>query len=287
MTQTKIHEVLHRASLFLEKANREPKVAEILIRHHLGLSRQEWLLALRDPISEEKQIQIEADIKKHAETGIPVQHLTESEEFYGRIFQVNKHVLIPRPETEELVLAIKDYLAAQTGPVRVVDIGTGSGVIAITLALELNHAEVFATDISAEALQIAKQNADQWEADVSFLEGDFLSPVIHETTPFDVIVSNPPYIAKSEAAALSDTVRDFDPELALFAEEDGLAAYHMIIEQVKQLPLKKDTLLAFEIGHTQGESVKKRIQQVFPGSHVEIKQDINGKDRMVFASHLN
>lgn len=287
MTQTKIHEVLHRASLFLEKANREPKVAEILIRHHLGLSRQEWLLALRDPISEEKQMQIEADIKKHAETGIPVQHLTGYEEFYGRVFQVNKDVLIPRPETEELVLAVKEYLGAKTEPVRVVDIGTGSGIIAITLALELNHAEIVATDISAEALQVAKQNAQQWKADVSFLQGNFLSPIIQETTPFDVIVSNPPYIAESEAALLSDTVRDFDPELALFAEEDGLAAYHMIIGQVKQLPLKKDTLLAFEIGHTQGELVKKRIQQVFPDSQVEIKQDINGKDRMVLASHLS
>lgn len=287
MTQTKIYEVLNWASLFLEEADREPKVAEILIRHHLELSRQEWLLSLREPIPEDKLMQIKADIKKHAETGIPVQHLTGYEEFYGRSFQVSKDVLIPRPETEELVLAVKDYLTSKQEPVRIIDIGTGSGIIAVTLALELDNAKIFATDISEKALQVAGQNANQLKADVSFLKGNFLSPVISETAPFDVIVSNPPYIARSEAADLSDTVRDFDPELALFAEEDGLAAYHMIIEQVKKMPLKQNTLLAFEIGHTQGELVKERIQQVFPDSHVEIRQDINGKDRILFATHLS
>ncbi|GGP15210.1 peptide chain release factor N(5)-glutamine methyltransferase [Oceanobacillus neutriphilus] len=288
MTQTKIYEVLNWASLFLDEADREPKVAEILIRHHLGLSRQEWLLSLREPIPEDKLIQIKADIKKHAETGVPVQHLTGYEEFYGRSFQVNRDVLIPRPETEELVLAVKEYLASKRGePVRIVDIGTGSGIIAVTLALELDNTEVFATDISERALKVAEQNADQLHANVSFRQGNFLSPLINETAPFDVIVSNPPYIAKSEASELSDTVRDFDPELALFAEEDGLAAYHMIMEQVKQMPLKEGTLLAFEIGYTQGRSVKELIQQVFPDSHVEIRQDINGKDRIVLATHLN
>ncbi|MFD1416382.1 peptide chain release factor N(5)-glutamine methyltransferase [Oceanobacillus jeddahense] len=287
MTETKIYEVLNWASLFLEKANREPKVAEILIQHHLGLSKQEWLLSLRNPISEEKHMQIKADIKKHAETGIPVQHLTGYEAFYGRSFEVNKNVLIPRPETEELILAIKEYIGSETDPVRIVDIGTGSGIIAITLALEFGTAEVFATDISSEALQVAKRNADQLKADVSFMKGDFLSPLMNETIPFDVIVSNPPYIAKSEAVELSDTVRNFDPELALFAEEDGLAAYYMIMAQVKEMPLKQGTLLAFEIGHTQGKRVKERIQHIFPDSHVEIKKDINGKDRIILASHLS
>ncbi|WP_080872348.1 peptide chain release factor N(5)-glutamine methyltransferase [Oceanobacillus timonensis] len=287
MSQTKIYEVLNWASLFLEKAGREPKVAEILIQHHLGLSRQEWLLALRDPIPEDKQKQIAADIRKHAETGIPVQHLTGHEAFYGRTFQVNKDVLIPRPETEELVLAVKEYLGVKAEPVRIVDVGTGSGVIAITLALEWKHAAVFATDISAGALQIAEQNAIQLQADVTFLQGDFLAPLLHDTNPFDVIVSNPPYIAKSEAQALSDTVRDFDPELALFAEADGMAAYLKIIQQMKRMPLKQDTLLALEIGHTQGELVEQYIKQAFPGSHVEIKQDINGKDRIVLATHFS
>ncbi|MCT1901187.1 peptide chain release factor N(5)-glutamine methyltransferase [Oceanobacillus sojae] len=288
MTKTKIYEVLNWASLFLEQANREPKVAEILIRHHLGLSRQEWLLSLREPIPEDKLRKIKADIKKHAETGIPVQHLTGYEEFYGRSFQVNRDVLIPRPETEELVLAVKEYLASKRRePVRIADIGTGSGIIAVTLALELDNAEVFATDISEKALKVAAQNAARLHANISFRQGNFLSPVINETAPFDVIVSNPPYIAKSEAQELSDTVRNFDPELALFAEEDGLAAYYMIIEQVKQMNLKEDTLLALEIGYTQGKPVKERIQQVFPDSHVEVRQDINGKDRIVLATHLN
>lgn len=288
MTQMKIYEVLNWASLFLEEANRESKVAEILIRHHLGLSRQEWLLSLREPIPEDKLIQIKTDIKKHAETGIPVQHLTGYEEFYGRSFQVNRDVLIPRPETEELVAAVKEYLASKRGePVRIVDIGTGSGIIAVTLALELDNAEVFATDISERALKVAEQNAAQLHAKISFWQGNFLSPLMKETTSFDVIVSNPPYIAKSEASELSDTVRNFDPELALFAEEDGMEAYYRIIEQVKQMPLKEDTLLAFEIGYTQGELVKEYIQQVFPDSHVKIRQDINGKDRIVLATHLN
>ncbi|WP_152656873.1 peptide chain release factor N(5)-glutamine methyltransferase [Oceanobacillus sp. CFH 90083] len=286
MTQTKIYEALNWASLFLEEANREPKVAEILIRYHLGLSRQEWLLSLREPIPEDKLTQIKAAIIEHVETGVPVQHLTGYEEFYGRSFQVSKDVLIPRPETEELVLAVKEYLALKQAPVRIADIGTGSGIIAVTLALELGNASVFATDISDKALKIAEQNAKQLKADISFLKGNFLTPLMNETMPFDVIVSNPPYIAKSEAPELSDTVRDFDPDLALFAEEDGMAAYYKIIEQLRQMPLKEDTLLAFEIGYTQGELVKEQIWQVFPDSHVEIKKDINGKDRIVFATHL-
>ncbi|MFD1064511.1 peptide chain release factor N(5)-glutamine methyltransferase [Oceanobacillus locisalsi] len=284
MSQTKIYEVLQWASLFLEKADREPKVAELLIQHHLGLSRQEWLFALRDPMPEDKQEQITADIKKHAETGIPVQHLTGHEAFYGRSFQVNKNVLIPRPETEELVLAVKEHVGLKSEPVRIADIGTGSGVIAITLALELEHAAVFATDISAEALQVAEQNARQLKADVTFRQGDFLTPLLDEVDPLDVIVSNPPYIATSDIQELSDTVRDFDPELALFAEAEGMAAYYKMIEQMKQMPLKPYTLLAFEIGYTQGKLVKQHIELTFPESHVEIKQDINGKDRIVLAT---
>lgn len=287
MPEQKIYEVLQRASLFLEKANREPKVAEILIRHHLRLSRQEWLLSLRETIPEAKVEQIERDIQNHAATGVPVQHLTGIEAFYGRSFRVNEHVLIPRPETEELVQAVIERLSSDGQPLRIADIGTGSGVIAITLALELNNAQVFATDISEAALQVARQNAEKLHADVTFCQGDFLSPFIHAQKPFDIIVSNPPYIAKSEASELSDTVRDFDPEMALFADGNGMAAYHQIIRQMKEIPLTQKSFLAFEIGYQQGNLVKEQIQHVFPDSKVEIKQDINGKDRIVLAGNFS
>lgn len=287
MPEQKIYEVLQRASLFLEKANREPKVAEILIRHHLRLSRQEWLLSLRESIPEAKVEQIERDIQNHAATGVPVQHLTGIEAFYGRSFRVNEHVLIPRPETEELVQAVIERLSSDGQSVRIADIGTGSGVIAITLALELNNAQVFATDISEAALQVARQNAEKLHADVTFCQGDFLSPFIHAQKPFDIIVSNPPYIAKSEASELSDTVRDFDPEMALFADGNGMAAYHQIIRQMKEIPLTQKSFLAFEIGYQQGNLVKEQIQHVFPDSKVEIKQDINGKDRIVLAGNFS
>jgi release factor glutamine methyltransferase len=285
----KQYEVLHRASLFLEKHAREPKVAEILLQHHLQVSRAAFYSMMQEPVPETIIKQFETDIKKHAETGIPLQHLMGTAEFYGRNFLVNGNVLVPRMETEELVQHVisevektKQAMGNADSSLTIVDVGTGSGIIAISLKLELEGAHIFATDISTEALKIAKQNAQQLNADITFLQGDFLNPFMKQNIKADVIVSNPPYIARKEKTLLADTVKDFDPEIALFADENGLLAYRKIIEQAKSA-IKENGLLVFEIGHEQGEAVEQLIKQVYPHSTIKIIKDINGKDRIVSA----
>lgn len=279
----KQYEVLRWASLFLEKNNRESRVAELLLQHHLGVSRAVFFANMQEDVPDDIYEAFKADIEKHAETGMPLQHLTGYEYFYGRRFTVDGHVLIPRPETEELVQhVIRHDVDFRKKPLRIVDVGTGSGVIAITLKLEWSDAEVFATDISEEVLQVAKKNAAEWNADVAFLQGNFLEPLIEREMVVDILVSNPPYIAEKERNVLSDTVKNYDPELALFAGDDGLSAYKEIIRQAKRV-VRPGGLIAFEIGHEQGNAVKKLLMETFPYSDVDILQDINKKDRIVTA----
>ncbi|WP_440897917.1 peptide chain release factor N(5)-glutamine methyltransferase [Amphibacillus sp. Q70] len=277
-----IQEVLNRASLFLQKHKREPKVAEILLLHHTGFSKIDLLMNLRTPIENQVLVRFEADLKMHVETGKPVQHLTGMEQFYGRPFIVNKHVLIPRPETEELVQLILRQTKSLPRPLNIIDIGTGSGVIPITLKLEDPSLTIEASDVSDQALAVATQNADKLQAHIHFHQSDFLQKWLGTSKRFDLIVSNPPYIARRDQASLSDTVKHFDPELALFADHDGLAAYQQIIKEAKSL-LATDGYLVFEIGYQQGSAVRKLIQTTFPHSSVEIIKDINQKDRIIFA----
>jgi release factor glutamine methyltransferase len=280
----KLYEVLQWASLFLEENNRETPVADLLLRHHLGVSRTQFYAQMRDDISDDIVEKFQADIREHVKTGIPIQHITGYEFFYGRKFSVNPHVLIPRPETEELVQHVINHVPANE-PITIVDVGTGSGIIAITLALELPHAKVIATDISEDALQTARMNAENLQAKVTFLQGDFLNPVRNENLLVDIVVSNPPYISEAERDELSDTVVNHDPELALFAEENGLASYRKICTQLSDV-IQPGGSVAFEIGYLQGEAVQSLIQENFPESTVRILKDINGKDRIVFGTRL-
>ncbi|MBC5635620.1 peptide chain release factor N(5)-glutamine methyltransferase [Ornithinibacillus sp. BX22] len=277
----KQYEVLEWASLFLEKSNRETRVAELLLQHHLNVSRTQYFAQMREDIPQHIVEKFRADIVKHAETGVPIQHLMGYEIFYGRKYSVNEDVLIPRPETEELVLHVIAH-APKDKPITIVDVGTGSGIIAITLALELPNADVYAIDISPDALVMAKKNAEDLEANVTFLQGDFLEPFVKQDLRADIIVSNPPYIAEEERSELSDTVVNYDPEIALFAEDNGLFAYKKIISQLPAAILSGGSV-AFEIGHLQGKAVQELLQQTFPESSVTVRKDINGKDRIVSA----
>ncbi len=280
----KQYEVLRRASLFLAEHNREENVASILLQHYLGMSRAAFFAGMRDPVPETIAQQFATAVKAHAETGIPVQHLTGYEIFYGRRFHVNEHVLIPRPETEELVQHVIQFVQQcnTDKSLTIADIGTGSGIIACTLALELKNATIYATDISEDALTVAEKNANELHANVTFLQGDFLQPLLQQNIKADIIVSNPPYIARSETSMMSDTVIQFDPELALFAEENGLAAYRKIIGMLPKV-IKRNAMVAFEIGYQQGEVVKRLLKAQLPQSTVQVHQDINQKNRIVLA----
>lgn len=276
----KIYEALKWASSFLKKHQAEERVAEMLLLHYLNYTKTDLLLHMRDELPPEIEKKWKASLHQHIETGVPVQHLTGKETFFNREFKVNEDVLIPRPETEEVVLhALKQFPANGT---TCVDVGTGSGVIGITIALERPELQVYATDISEKALQIAKQNANTHHASVHWMQGNFLQPLIDQKIKVDAIISNPPYISREEEPALSKTVRDFDPHLALFADNDGLAAYEMIVEQAKEV-LHPKGMIAFEIGYQQGEAVTQIIHRYFPSSKVQVFQDINGNDRTVIA----
>ncbi|KAB8127174.1 peptide chain release factor N(5)-glutamine methyltransferase [Gracilibacillus oryzae] len=289
MTATTIYEALKWASSFLENASREPKVAEILIKHELSMTQAQLISSLRENMASHTFRSYKAKIELHAQTGIPVQHLTGEETFFDRTFQVNADVLIPRPETEELVdHAIQTVKKKDWTDLTCVDVGTGSGIIAITLALELGDTveKMYATDISDSALMIAKKNAGILNAPVDFFQGNFLSPLIDQGIKADILVSNPPYIDRGEIGQMADTVKNFDPELALFAENKGLLAYETILEQAKAI-LTEEAVILFEIGYQQGEAVTDIIHSTFSKSNVQVLKDINGKDRVVLAEVEN
>ena len=279
-----VFEALNWASSYLKEAGRDANAGELLLLHHLRMERSTMLANLRQVLSDEQRQAFKTDVIKHAE-GIPVQYLIGYEEFYGRRFKVNEEVLIPRPETEELVEGIlkraeRQFAGAEQ--LQVVDVGTGSGAIAITLALENLRFEVTAIDIAAESLNLAEENAQELAANVQFLHGDLLEPVSQHSKQIDIIVSNPPYIPDSEIDTLSPVVKDHEPMRALAGGQDGLDFYRRLTTDMLPL-LSPNALIAFEIGAGQGQDVKHLLEQALPTAIVEVVYDINGKDRMVFA----
>ncbi|MCM3714264.1 peptide chain release factor N(5)-glutamine methyltransferase [Alkalihalobacillus oceani] len=278
-----LHEALRWASSFLEQRSLEQPVAEWLLRHYLQLDRAQLLMRLHDPVPDELITRLKQDLARHAE-GIPVQHLIGYEEFYGRKFIVNSDVLIPRPETEELVQAVLGLKASRFAdrPVTAADIGTGSGAIAVTLALEAPEIELYAVDLSEAALKIAERNAAGLGADVSFLRGDLLEPLLERGLKMDIVVSNPPYIPLADEQELAIHVKDHEPHLALFGGEDGLVLYRRMIGQLPAV-VKAEAIIAFEVGIGQAEAVRDMLQHAFPKAETEIRRDINGKERIVLA----
>jgi release factor glutamine methyltransferase len=224
--------------------------AELLLLHTLQIARATLLAHPGRELDPDQQVSYEKNIA-HRLRHEPIQYITGQQEFYGLNFYVTPAVLIPRPETEHLVEAVLKLLP-KNEPLNIADIGTGSGILAITLALHLPHAEVTALDISAEAIAVARRNAQTHKvADrIRFLQSDLLSVVNPETETFDSIVSNPPYVSICDRDTLHPEVRDYEPATALFAGETGLDIYRRLIPQA-HTALKPDGLLALEIGHGQ------------------------------------
>lgn len=211
----------------------------------------------------------------------PVQYVLEEAWFSGRPFYVNTKVLIPRPETEELVQHVLNHDPLQ----RVLDIGTGSGCIAVTVKLERPAAQVHAIDISDAALAVAKINADALGADVTFQQLDILNDAI----PFqavDVVVSNPPYVLRQEQAAMEKHVVDFEPHLALFVSDNDPLLFYRIIAEKSKAVLSDRGILLVEINARYGAAVA-ALFATLGYQDVLVLQDINGKDRMVKAMHYS
>ncbi|WP_421690468.1 peptide chain release factor N(5)-glutamine methyltransferase [Ureibacillus sp. MALMAid1270] len=274
-------EALNWASSFLMENGRDENAARILLQHVLETNYSGLMMRMHEPITEADLNRFEQFVNEHAK-GKPVQYLIGYEEFYGRKFQVDESVLIPRPETEELILGTLDRIKrifGQNKEINLVDIGTGSGAIAITMKLELPTAKVTATDISQDALNTAKRNANELQAKIDFRLGDLTNPIQNEK--WDVVLSNPPYIAFDEAVDMSEVVLKHEPHTALFAEENGLILYRKLAENLPNL-LNKPALIGLEIGYTQGEKVANFFKNSFPQAKIEIVKDINKKNRMIF-----
>lgn len=276
----KIHQTLKRLEARLASEELDVNAAFLLLEHVTQKSRASLLADLSEPLTERQMRQFE-DLSSELLTGKPIQHIIGQEWFYGRPFSVSKDVLIPRPETEELVQGAMQRATKLFGnePIRVADIGTGSGAIAVTFQLECTNAEVTATDISEAALAVARRNAEQNDSQVTFVQGDLAQPLKNEK--WDIVLSNPPYIGVDEASSMSPTVLDYEPHGALFADENGLVLYRRLAETLPAI-MKEPALIGLEIGYLQASSVQRLFQNAFPKSKIEVVQDMNGKDRMIF-----
>ena len=211
----------------------------------------------------------------------PIQYIIGETEFYGLKFNVNKSVLIPRPETEELVdWIIKDCKGKD---IKILDIGTGSGCIPVTLAKNLQKASIYALDVSKEALKVASSNAKENSVIVRFIETDILrvdcENFVSKYGEFDVIVSNPPYVRLSEKSLMKDNVLKYEPHLALFVEDDDALLFYRKIVELSGKLLNSKGFIYFEINEGLGNLTKQVMKNSF--SAIELKKDLSGKDRMI------
>ncbi len=276
-----IKEILERTTEhFVRYQIPNPRLdAEVLLADLLDLERIQLYVRFDQPLIKEEVDRYRERVVMRSKK-VPVQYIIGHQEFMSLNFKVNRNVLIPRPETEHLVEAVKDFveLTDREAPV-LIDIGTGSGAIAVSLAYYLPQVKVIAVDISPEALKVAQENAElhQVQERIKFAVGSFLEPIKKAGLTVDGIVSNPPYISQQELKALQPEVR-YEPRLALDGGTDGLSAYRQIIQQIDVL--KPQGFLAFEIGATQGEQVAALMKKDF--EQIRILPDLAGIDRVVF-----
>jgi release factor glutamine methyltransferase len=214
-------------------------------------------------------------------TGKPLQYIIQKAWFLGKAYFVNEAVLIPRPETEELVEWIIEYAQIINKPLSILDIGTGSGCIPISLKLAIPNAHITAIDISKEALAIAEQNAASYHTEIEWIAQDILQTKQLKDR-YDIMVSNPPYIPLREKVAMQKQVADHEPEIALFVPDQFPLIFYSKIAHIGKSALKPNGQLFFEIHYDQGEAIIALLNEM--GYHAELRQDIFGKDRMVRAS---
>ena len=238
-------------------------------------------LELLNHLEEEVQVDIINEYKKRVEAlkeKKPIQYVIGNVNFYGNKFLVNENVLIPRFETEELIentLLYIDKIFPDKN-LKVIDLGTGSGCIGITLKLKNPSFDVTLLDISKEALEVAKQNASSLNAQVKLCQNDMLENLEEK---YDIIISNPPYIKENEP--IEEIVKNNEPHLALYAGIDGLDCYRKILKEAKH-HVNNRFLLAFEIGETQKDAIIELAKLNFPQARIDAKKDMQNRDRMIF-----
>jgi len=252
--------------------------AELLLAHYLSVER-EYLYSHDNRLLAELEIQALEEAVYNRINGVPIQYIVGRQEFYGRYFRVTPAVLIPRPETEHIVEAVLDIrkTAGRTSQTRILDVGTGSGCIAVTLALEIPGAAVFGADISEAALQIARKNASLLGASASFVCMDVVDAMASE---FDFIVSNPPYVRRGDIHRLQREVREYEPHVALFSPNDELEVYRRLIAGAERL-LSDGGYVLTEIGIGMDERVLQLLDACW--EKLPVKTDLQGIPRTVIA----
>ena len=272
-------QAITKACLLLRRQGKEESLARFLLMYILDESPQLFSNSLSEQISKENEEKYFSLIEKHIKEDVPLSHLVGFEYFYDRKFKVTKDVLSPRMETEELIYKVIEYVkASNKNNFKILDLCTGSGIIAITLKKELSQfsIDVVASDISEEAIKVSKENAQSHDATIKFIQSDIFNNIDDK---FDIIVSNPPYIDRKDEVTMKDNVLKYDPHLALFAEEEGMYFYRKIIEQANDY-LNENGVIFFEIGYDQKDKIIKLAD--LNGYSAEVYKDINGRDRMAF-----
>lgn len=255
-------------------------ILSILIEHITGWDQLHQALHKDQPISAEQRLAFEKAATELAACR-PIQYITGKAWFMGEPYTVNDQVLIPRPETEELVDWIIEYAEIKGKALRILDIGTGSGCIAIALKKALPEAKVSAIDISTNALKIAASNADGLNAEIEFIPLDILNTAFLPDQ-YDVIVSNPPYIPLQEMKNMELQVTDYEPNIALFVPDEDPLVFYKAIARLAKLHLASNGQLFFEIHYDQGDAMIALLDEMH--FHAELRADLFGKDRMIRAS---
>ena len=272
-------QAITKACLLLRRQGKEESLARFLLMYMLDESSQLFSNKLSEQLSKEIEEKYFSLIEKHIREDVPLSHLVGFEYFYDRKFKVTKDLLSPRLETEELIYKVVEYVkATKKNNLKILDLCTGSGIIAITLKKELDQLliDVVASDISEEAIKVAKENAQFHDATIKFIQSDIFDNIDEK---FDIIVSNPPYIDRKDEVTMQDNVLKYDPHLALFAEEEGMYFYRNIVEKASSY-LNDNGVIFFEIGYDQKDKIIKLADM--NGYSAEVYKDINGRDRMAF-----
>jgi release factor glutamine methyltransferase len=252
----------------------------MLIEAVTGWNRMQQIVNVNTELTKVQQAQLE-NYTEQLLAGKPIQYILGKAWFMGSEFMVNEHVLIPRPETEELVEWIISYASIMNKPLSIVDIGTGSGCIPIALQLALPNCTLTGLDISKDALAVAQMNAKNLNTSIAWLEEDVLNTAALDTV-YDIIVSNPPYIPLREKKDMQEQVLNFEPSIALFVSNEDPLIYYRAIAKIGKQSLSKNGQLFFEIHYDQGKAILALLDEL--NYHAELKQDSFGKNRMIRAS---
>ncbi len=268
---------------FEEELSKQYSASEIQVfiqycfEAYSGILKHELVLKKNESVNESTLLKYAFAVKE-LKANKPIQYIIGVADFYGLKFKVNEDVLIPRQETEELVQLIINE--NNGGKPQVLDIGTGSGCIAISLKKNIPHAKVSAYDISPSALAVAKENCDRNSLAVAFNQTDILTPQVDDKRVFDIIVSNPPYVREKEKQAMHLNVLNYEPSLALFVNDQNPLVYYKAIGEYALKHLTKEGVLYFEISEYLGEETKQLLEKM-GFSNIRIHKDLNGKNRIL------